>query len=168
MRLFAALFLSLLAGCSATAGDPTEGPDAGSRTYACDVPKPPPTTGGATFTALYDDLFGPTGAARCQSVGCHGGDNGQVKLSLGVTRADALQGFQQYKLVAKSQPPKTCTTSKDCDEFPCDRKDGTCLFASGIVDVLGYMPKERCDNRKLTAAEIARITAWGKAGAQDD
>ena len=169
MRLVAAMLLPVLVGCSAGPGEPTQGPDAGSRTYACDVPKPPPTTGGATFTALYDDFVSPKGAARCQSVGCHGGDNGQNQLSLGVTRADALRGFQEHGLVAKAGPPKSCTTAKDCDGFSCDKKDGLCQQASGILDVHDdYMPKERCDNRKLTKDEIARITAWGKAGANDD
>jgi hypothetical protein len=111
------------------------------------------TSGGGaiTWTYLYTNLFGPTGPADCTSNGgCH--TNTQSGFKCGTTATECYDGLVNAGYVVAGGPASA---------EPILQPSSTCLNG-----VLGYnMPK---NGYKITAADVANMTSWANAGAQDD
>lgn len=140
--------------CSPAPGDPIL-PDA-DRIFQAECPVPPPTTGGDTFTAIYNDIMSPKGVARCQDSACHGGSSEQAGLAMKTGKDGAYEGMKAFGLI---------------------QVDATGANVSPLITVVSApfastgkprMPRELCGNRLLNAAEVERLKAWGAKGAKND
>lgn len=118
---------------------------------------------GTRFCELYRDLFAHSGAAACQTYGCHGGDRGAQDLAMGWTAKsmyDAMVAFKTW-----IAPKSLVTPVPGGDSRPVS------ALANAVGPANGYfMPLlvPELGNRKLTDAEVARIEAWLARGAPFD
>ena len=121
---------------------------------------------GTTFTDLYRDFFGPTGAASCAGNGtCHGDANQSGARSsggyvCGASKDDcraSMLAMGTGPLVDPSKDPTNPELSGLVQELRRRKTDGT---------VVGLMPKSPACVFEQPA--IDRIQAWIKNGAPND
>jgi hypothetical protein len=161
----ALLGLVLSAGCSASPGDPptTESPghDAGTAmetgTKSDDAGAGADAGACATWTCLYTDFFGPTGAANCAGSGtCHG--------------SPEETGFLTSLYLCPPGDKDGCymgITSSQAGLITPGAFDGTRLYANLRKSTGGgTMPKTPA--YAFAPADLARIGSWVAAGAKDD
>lgn len=131
---------------------------------SCDgIPAPADAAPGTRFCELYRDLFAHSGVAKCVTYGCHGGDKGQSDLAMGWTPKsmyDKITTFATWiepKLLVKVVPGG-------------DSRPGSALHHALNADTGYFMPftVKELGNRKLLAAETARVEAWLARGAPFD
>lgn len=172
MRFTIATAAVILAACSPAPGEPIANTGEKDRIFDVDCPKPGPTGTDPTFKAIYAELLGPKSVARCQDASCHGGASEQGGLRLGNDITDAHKGMKDYGLIVPGTPdggaPDGGAPDGGASETPAE--------VAGLVRVIvplastgkPKMPREICGNRALNAAEIERIKAWGRKGANND
>ncbi len=170
VRAYASLVLGSLVAVSVAACAEASSDTAVGGTPRFDpTPPPPPTNAptpnadsgaGVTFTDLYRDFFGPTGAASCAggSAGCHGakGDPGGGVFVCADNKAECRTSIAGLASGASFQ---------ESFLFSILRKDAT-LAPSPPLGT-NRMPK----NPKTYAFDKAgmdRIGAWVAAGSKDD
>ena len=124
---------------------------------------------GTRFCELYRDLVHhTTGAAKCQSLGCHGGDHGQHGLSMGYemkTCYDAMTTyvttfFKPDERLVSPVPGGDSTALSAIMRYVAPLSAGAKPFMPVLRDSLG--------NRKLTAEEQERVRIWLRRGAPYD
>lgn len=159
MRVLLALALGSLGATLSACSDPSPGvPIEADAAVPLSVARD--SGSGATFTDLYRDLLGPSGAATCTKAGsCHGGaSESGTRASgyiCGADKAECRSTLLSSGLLVPGE--KDFTKSK---LYAVLRKD-----AGGSVR--GNMPKSPTDY-VFTAAELDRIGQWVATGAPDD
>jgi hypothetical protein len=138
-------------------------PDAAAGALSCDIGADAGT--GTTWTSLYTDFFGPSGAAKCSGDGtCHG-DKTQAGA---VSSGGYVCGPDKAACRASLLDPGTGLV-----QLPHDQADPS---LSGLVQelrrrkpdgtVVGLMPKRPACI--FEQAAIDRVQTWIKNGAPDD
>lgn len=156
-----------LAACADATGEVRGGdlafdpvPPPAAQPNACPAVDTTDAGSGTTWTDLYRDLFGPTGAAKCASTTCHG-SAGTSAARIGVLCVDQ-QGCRQslldrgwIKLPADSEAPEQSafyTVLRRCDA------------QQATVGVMPLLPT----SYRFSEHSLERITAWLREGAKDD
>lgn len=168
MRFTIAAAALILAACSPAPGEPIANTGEKDRIFDVDCPKPGPTGTDSTFKSIYAELLGPKSVARCQDASCHGGASEQGGLRMKNTADEAYEGMKDYGLLAPTPATDGGVGDGGTSETPPQ--------VAGLVRVIvplastgkPKMPREICGNRMLNAAEIERIKAWGRNGANND
>lgn len=147
----------MLVACDAPRDEPLAPPaaplDAGAPSQDAAEPRPQASP---EFEGLYRDVFATSGAARCQHAACHGGDDGNAGLSMGV---DARGVYRALTGFAYGGRPLVAPRPGG------DARDGSALLE--VVDpATGIMPRieDEVENRPLGPAEIERLRAWLASG----
>ncbi len=114
---------------------------------------------GATWTDLWRDYFGPTGAASCTDASCHGSPSG-AGVRFGMLCVD--QAGCQESLHAKGVILPSDADAPEESMFykvlrRCDAQDQT----------LGTMP-QRPSSYTFSPTSLARIATWLRNGAPND
>lgn len=147
----------------------TDGSAGGTSDAAADAP-----TGASTWTALYTDYFGPTGIANCASLPtCHNSASSSGGMTsgfvCGTSKDECYMGMTVGIMCANAVPP-------------CPIVQGTVPQMTGLYNNLhkvdangkasGTMP---LNGATITAkgyvfmpSDVARISAWISAGAQNN
>ncbi|MFO0658720.1 MAG: hypothetical protein U0165_02645 [Polyangiaceae bacterium] len=130
--------LAELGGSGGTAGSSGSAGSAGS------------TSGGVTWTQLYNEVFGPTGTSHCTGSSCHTNLKGGFKC--GTTKDTCYTGFVNAGLVS---PGSSASSSVIVDPAQ-----------SPLCGTLGgSMPQ---GGTCVTSAQITEIKSWLADGAQNN
>jgi hypothetical protein len=127
--------------------------------------------GAATWTALYNDYFGPTGAANCSSISsmCHASRDDTGGGTSGFVCATSKESCWQSATMSTD----CASAAKPCPIVPSGgTQDLTQVGLYKNLRPMGTMPlfgaTTRMKGYVFTPTDLARIAQWIKEGAQDN
>ena len=167
-----------MVGCDATGdiegGDPFDGgtqvttleagggSEGGSQSSSCAAPD---AGTGSTFTDLYRDYFGPNSTASCSGTAgaCHGDASGAGALGsggfvCGTSQADCFTGMNVT----------TADLLSTSDTAHPENSGLEVALRKATAGGINNMPLDPPNTCVFTDADIARISAWVAAGAQNN
>jgi hypothetical protein len=120
---------------------------------------------GSRFCEIYRDIIHHEGDAKCQSLGCHGGDHGRNSFDMGWTMESCYDAMTHFETC---HPPPTSILVNPTS-------DGSSSYGiSALPYVLTFMPDTESypasvlHDVKLSGHDLERVKAWLDRGAPMD
>jgi hypothetical protein len=120
---------------------------------------------GSRFCEIYRDIIHHDGDAKCQSLGCHGGDHGRNSFAMGWTMESCYFAMTHFETC--HPPPTSILVNPTTDGSSSYGISALPYVLTFMPDTMSY-PASVLHDVKLSGHDLERVRAWLDRGAPMD